>query len=105
MKRHHYTLLLVVIFILVYFLRRPRTEQQPQPPNPTTQPQSQPQKANTIPAATGPQNFDYYLLNLSWSPEFCHSHQTAPECARFMSGIRVPRPITQPHLYSLLFTL
>jgi len=25
--------------------------------------------------------FDYYLLNLSWSPEFCYSHQDAPECA------------------------
>ncbi len=26
--------------------------------------------------------FDFYLLNLSWSPEFCHSHPTAPECAQ-----------------------
>lgn len=25
--------------------------------------------------------FDYYLLNLSWSPEFCYSHPTADECA------------------------
>ena len=25
--------------------------------------------------------FDYYLLNLSWSPEFCYSHSEAPECA------------------------
>ena len=25
--------------------------------------------------------FDYYLLNLSWSPEFCYSHRNAPECA------------------------
>jgi ribonuclease T2 len=25
--------------------------------------------------------FDYYLLNLSWSPEFCYSHRDAPECA------------------------
>ena len=30
--------------------------------------------------ATG-SGFDYYLLNLSWSPEFCYSHQDAPECA------------------------
>jgi ribonuclease T2 len=28
------------------------------------------------------QNFDYYLLNLSWSPEYCHSHPTATECAQ-----------------------
>ena len=25
--------------------------------------------------------FDFYLLNLSWSPEFCHSHPNATECA------------------------
>ncbi len=25
--------------------------------------------------------FDFYLLNLSWSPEFCHSHPDATECA------------------------
>jgi ribonuclease T2 len=25
--------------------------------------------------------FDFYLLNLSWSPEFCATHNTSPECA------------------------
>ena len=25
--------------------------------------------------------FDYYLLNLSWSPEFCYAHPSAAECA------------------------
>ncbi len=24
--------------------------------------------------------FDYYLLTLSWSPEFCYSHRENPEC-------------------------
>lgn len=24
--------------------------------------------------------FDYYLLTLSWEPEFCHSHADTPEC-------------------------
>jgi ribonuclease T2 len=24
--------------------------------------------------------FDYYLLTLSWSPEFCHGHGDKPEC-------------------------
>lgn len=24
--------------------------------------------------------FDYYLLTLSWSPEFCYSHSDKPEC-------------------------
>ena len=42
--------------------------------------------AATKPAAatltdTAPKPFDYYLLNLSWSPEFCATHTTAPECA------------------------
>ncbi len=27
-------------------------------------------------------SFDFYLLNLSWSPEFCHSHPDAAECAQ-----------------------
>jgi ribonuclease T2 len=27
-----------------------------------------------------PGQFDYYLLTLSWSPEFCHGHPSAPEC-------------------------
>jgi len=31
-------------------------------------------------AASGT-GFDFYLLNLSWSPEFCYSHRDAPECA------------------------
>jgi ribonuclease T2 len=25
--------------------------------------------------------FDYYLLNLSWAPEFCHSRPDNPECS------------------------
>src|ERR1700739_4798556 len=29
---------------------------------------------------TAPGNFDFYLLNLSWSPEYCHSHPSAAEC-------------------------
>lgn len=27
-----------------------------------------------------PGEFDYYLLTLSWSPEFCYSHPDKPEC-------------------------
>src|SRR6201996_780531 len=38
--------------------------------------------ASALPQPTGPQSFDYYLLNLSWSPEFCYSHQSAPECGK-----------------------
>lgn len=38
--------------------------------------------STSVSHAAGVQNFDYYLLNLSWSPEFCYSHPTAPECGR-----------------------
>ena len=31
--------------------------------------------------ATSASGFDFYLLNLSWSPEFCYSHPAAQECA------------------------
>ena len=37
---------------------------------------------NALPGPSAPQNFDYYLLNLSWSSEFCYSHRSAPECGR-----------------------
>jgi ribonuclease T2 len=33
------------------------------------------------------QPFDYYLLNLSWSPEFCATHATAPECAQHLGFV------------------
>ena len=35
----------------------------------------------TTPMRTPEAGFDYYLLNLSWSPEFCYSHRSAAECA------------------------
>ncbi|WP_348268439.1 hypothetical protein [Edaphobacter sp. DSM 109919] len=44
--------------------------------------QSSRQQARTTQAGATSQPFDYYLLNLSWSPEFCHSHTTAAECAQ-----------------------
>lgn len=31
-------------------------------------------------ANTQPGNFDFYLLTLSWSPEFCATHSSSPEC-------------------------
>jgi hypothetical protein len=31
--------------------------------------------------AAQPGVFDYYVLNLSWSPEFCYSNARNPECA------------------------
>jgi ribonuclease T2 len=52
-------------------------------PRPSPEPVPRPRPATALalePTATRP--FDYYLLNLSWSPEFCHSHPTATECAK-----------------------
>jgi ribonuclease T2 len=53
------------------------------PPKPTPEPPPRPHAgaAFALPASDA-QTFDYYLLNLSWSPEFCHSHPNATECAQ-----------------------
>jgi ribonuclease T2 len=34
------------------------------------------------PEEAAPGQFDFYLLNLSWSPEFCATHEDSPECGR-----------------------
>jgi ribonuclease T2 len=34
------------------------------------------------PEEAAPGQFDFYLLNLSWSPEFCATHSDSPECGR-----------------------
>jgi ribonuclease T2 len=48
---------------------------------PSSQPAAGPATdATATPAQTGAAAFDYYVLNLSWSPEFCYSHPSAPEC-------------------------
>jgi ribonuclease T2 len=36
-----------------------------------------------------PGQFDYYLLTLSWAPEFCHSHNDSPECSGHHFGFVV----------------
>jgi ribonuclease T2 len=52
-------------------------------PVPTaTTPAAVRQDAPALPQSAGAQSFDYYLLNLSWSPEFCFSHRDAAECGR-----------------------
>lgn len=35
-------------------------------------------RVGAIPIAPG--RFDYYLLSLSWAPEYCHGHRNSPEC-------------------------
>lgn len=34
------------------------------------------------PAPPPPAKFDFYVLNMSWSPEFCATHPSAPECGK-----------------------
>ncbi len=42
--------------------------------------QSEPRRPSRSHSEDGNASFDYYLLNLSWSPEFCYSHPNAAEC-------------------------
>jgi ribonuclease T2 len=81
MKKSHYILLLTLVVLVTYLVRRPHSQPQPRPSNTTTPNQ----QASAALATTIQQNFDYYLLNLSWSPEFCHSHANAPECAQHLA--------------------
>lgn len=37
--------------------------------------------------AAPPGDFDYYVLSLSWSPEFCYSHPSRAECAQHVGFI------------------
>jgi ribonuclease T2 len=52
------------------------------PPQPTPEPNPRPRAAALALQPTATQPFDYYLLNLSWSPEFCATHPAATECAQ-----------------------
>jgi ribonuclease T2 len=51
-------------------------------PKPTPEPAPHPRAAALALPPAAAQNFDYYLLNISWSPEFCYGHPTATECAQ-----------------------
>lgn len=31
-----------------------------------------------------PGKFDYYLLSMSWSPEYCYNHRDSPECSKHL---------------------
>jgi ribonuclease T2 len=51
-------------------------------PKPVPEPVPRPHATAFAAHPSTTQNFDYYLLNLSWSPEFCHSHPNATECSQ-----------------------
>lgn len=72
MTRFTSLLALVLLVFLSYIVSRRN-----QPTREVTTRQTE----SAQPSAASP-NFDYYLLNLSWSPEFCHSHPDAVECSQ-----------------------
>jgi ribonuclease T2 len=73
--------LLPLLLTLAACTPRPAPTPEPKPPVHANE-----AVAQTAPAATS-QSFDYYLLNLSWSPEFCYSHRDKPECAQHLAFV------------------
>jgi ribonuclease T2 len=73
------TLLLALLPALAACNPRPAPSPEPKPPARSSEAAAQ---VNDQPAAAAKQNFDYYLLNISWSPEYCHSHPSDIQCAR-----------------------
>lgn len=69
------SILLATIFVACLLLSCSKSHTQAAQPGPAQQ------RAEAT-GAIASQGFDYYLLNLSWSPEFCHSHPNAVECAQ-----------------------
>jgi ribonuclease T2 len=60
----------------------PRADQTYDPsPSESRRSRSRHSRANSSAATSAPGDFDFYLLNLSRSPEFCATHPTSPECA------------------------
>ncbi len=54
-------------------------------PAPVPEPRPTPRSSQAVAQGSvqqAPGRFDYYLLNLSWSPEFCHSHPSDIQCER-----------------------
>jgi ribonuclease T2 len=75
MSRLSFVPLLSVLLLLVGCNNQPSTT----PEGDDTAPETA-VRSNAFKAAS--KNFDYYLLNLSWSPEYCHSHPSAADCAQ-----------------------
>ena len=68
-------------FVAVFFLTLAACKRGTNPEVPGPGAKMDPPKV-VNPRLTAATGFDFYLLNLSWSPEYCHSHPEAAECAR-----------------------
>jgi ribonuclease T2 len=54
----------------------------------TTSPAALGQTSNTLPAPSSPgAPYDYYLLSLSWSPEFCATHADNEQCGHHLGFV------------------
>lgn len=73
--------LTIAISLLISFALGCNTSQRPTQPSDVQREPSSRQTSIAQDTNAG-QPFDYYLLNLSWSPEFCYSHPNAAECAQ-----------------------
>jgi ribonuclease T2 len=70
--------LLCTLLLLLAACNTPSTKEPARPAG--TSPDREPVRPRpNLAAPAAP--FDFYLLNLSWSPEYCHSHPSAAECA------------------------
>jgi len=85
-KRPLPALLILLPILLLPILACNPTTPNPPPPRPKTGTAAA-EVAKPLPTPTGDQSFDYYLLNLSWSPEFCYSHREAPECSQHFAFV------------------
>ena len=75
---HLWAFLLIAAAALTGCGRSASTGSEATPERPASSPESlSDQAANN--RSTRP--FDFYLFNLSWSPEYCHSHPGSAECA------------------------
>jgi ribonuclease T2 len=82
MKQRIFPALLALLLPLAGCYARPQTASSPDTSKVDNPPPRTHQRSAG--AAAG---FDFYLLNLSWSPEFCLSHPTATECAAHASFV------------------
>jgi len=82
MKNNLYLFLAIVAVMLAYLMRKPHTQ-----PTTTQNQASAPIPQSQSSEAASQQAFDYYLLNLSWSPEFCATHPGKPECAQHLGFV------------------